>query len=132
MFDDDAISSLCKLLGSSIHETTYVTAITLANLAQVPGRESDIIASGVLAELSAIRHHHPATVPEFARLLVHLCSGNESINGLHEIVESIFTLANAHDEHIRELCLQAITKLVMVPSNCLLLASCGTTRLRTT
>ena len=129
MFDDDAIASLCKLLGSSIHETTYVTAITLANLAQVPGRESDIIASGVLAELSAIRHHHPATVPEFARLLVHLCSGNESINGLHEIVESIFTLANAHDEHIRGLCLQAITKLVMVPSNCLLLASCGTTRL---
>jgi hypothetical protein len=131
MFDDDAVASLCKLLGSAIQETTYVAAITLANLAHCPGRESDIIASGVLAELSAIRHHHPATVPEYARLLLHLCSGNESINGLHEVVESIFTLANAHDESIREFCLQAITRLVMVPSNRLLLASCGTTRLLT-
>ena len=131
MFDDDAVASLCKLLGSSIQETTYVTAMTLGNLAHCPGRESDIIASGVLAELSAIRHHHPATVPEFARLLLHLCSGKESITGLHEVVESIFTLANAHDEGIREFCLQAITRLVMVPSNRLLLASCGTTRLLT-
>lgn len=114
MFDDDAVTSLCKLLGSSIQETTYLASITLANLAGCPGKESDIVASGVLAELSSIRHHHPATVPEYARLLLHLCSGDESINGLHEIVESIFTLANAHDEDIRGFCLKAITRLVMV------------------
>jgi hypothetical protein len=129
MFDDDAVTSLCKLLGSSIQETTYLASVTLANLAHCPGRESDIIASGVLSELSIIRHHHPSTVPEYARLLLHLCTSTESINGLHEIVESIFTLANAHDEGIRQFCLLAITKLVMVPSNRLLLASCGTTRL---
>lgn len=39
MFDDDAVASLCKLLGSSIQETTYVTAMTLGNLAHCPGRE---------------------------------------------------------------------------------------------
>ena len=129
MFDDDAVSSLGKLLGSAIQETTYAASVTLANLATRQGHESDIIASGVLGELSAIRHHHPHTVLQYARLVLHLCSGDESITGLHEIVESIFTLANAHNENIREYCLQAIVCLVMVPQNCLLLSSCGTSRL---
>ena len=58
MFDDDAVSSLGKLLGSAIQETTYAASVTLANLATRQGHESDIIASGVLGELSAIRHTH--------------------------------------------------------------------------
>ena len=129
MFDDDAVTSLCKLLGSAIQETTYVASVTLANLATRQGHESDIIASGVLGELSAIRHHHPHTVTQYARLVLHLCCSEDSINGLHEIVESIFTLANAHDESIRDFCLRAIACLVMVPQNRLLLSSCGTSRL---
>lgn len=132
MIEDDSVEALVKLLESEIQQTTYMAAVSLANLACHPKTEILIIESGAVASLQAIRSIHRSTTDQLARLLLNLSCADDSLHsGGEEVIESVFNLANSETEQIRDLCLRALCRMAFTPSNRFHLASTGAVRLIT-
>ena len=83
-----------------------------------------------MTSLQAIRNLHRATTDQLARLLLNLSCADDSLHvGGEEVIESVFSLANSETESIRDLCLRALCRMSLTPSNRFHLASKGAVRL---
>ena len=130
MIEDDGIEALVTLLESEVQQTTYMASVALANLACCSGNEMHILEAGTIASLQAIRNQHRATTDQLARLLLNLSCADDSMHiGGEEVIESVFSLANSETESIRDLCLRALCRMSLTPSNRFHLASKGAVRL---
>ena len=89
-----------------------------------------ILEAGTVTSLQAIRNLHRATTDQLARLLLNLSCADDSLHvGGEEVIESVFSLANSETESIRDLCLRALCRMSLTPSNRFHLASKGAVRL---
>ena len=129
MIEDDGIEALVTLLESEVQQTTYMASVALANLACCSGNEMHILEAGTIASLQAIRNQHRATTDQLARLLNLSCADDSMHIGGEEVIESVFSLANSETESIRDLCLRALCRMSLTPSNRFHLASKGAVRL---